>query len=339
MSGRDLESFMENADEFAALSDDDKARLFAGEALQGDTDKANTPDADTATDAATESSATPAAAETVEPGKDETPATKPQEPVVLAKDGEHTIPFSVLEAERQRVRDLEQQLQALQPAKDPAAETTTKATEPAAVPADEELKQLFAERDDALYSGDTEKTAELNMKIFNVQQERATQAAIARIEARTAEQAAQEAEKAAQRQVETNAAAVAEKYPILDFKSSNANRDAIDLVVAERDRLMAQGVPFADAIVQAADKVAPLFSTKPSSTTQPEPKPDAAAKAAEVISKAKNQVPTSLSSVPAGASVHHDEGEAIRNRSGLSLLNTFEGKSADDILKLMSRVI
>ena len=139
--------------------------------------------------------------------------------------------------------------------------------------------------------------------------------------------------------VGANAAAVAEKYPILDFKSANANRDAIDLVVAERDRLMAQGVPFADAILQAADKVAPLFSSKPGTTTQPEPKPDAAAKAAEVISKAKNQVPTSLSSVPAGASVHHDEGEAIRNRSGLSLLNTFEGKSADDILKLMSRVI
>ena len=340
MSGRDLESFMENADEFAALSDDDKARLFAGESLQGETDKANAPDADTATDPAEESSATPAAATTVEPGTDETPATKPQEPVVLAKDGEHTIPFSVLEAERQRVRDLEQQLQALQPAKDPAAETTTKAPEPAAaVPADEELKQLFAERDDALYSGDTEKTAELNMKIFNVQQERATQAAIARIEARSSEQAAQEAEKAAQRQAEANAAAVAEKYPILDFKSANANRDAIDLVVAERDRLMAQGVLFADAIVQAADKVAPLFSAKTGTTTQSEPKPDAAARAAEVISKAKNQVPTSLSSVPAGASVHHDEGEAIRNRSGLSLLNTFEGKSADDILKLMSRVI
>ena len=337
MSGRDLESFMENADEFAALSDDDKARLFAGEALQGDTDKANTPDADTATDAATESSATPTAATAVEPGKDETPATKPQEPVVLAKDGEHTIPFSVLEAERQRVRDLEQQLQALQPAKDAPAETEQQATTPT-VEADEELKQLFAERDDALYSGDTKKTAELNMKIFTVQQERATQAAIERIDARNAEQSAKDAEKDMQRQVEANAAAVAEKYPFLDFKSENANRDAIDLVVAQRDRLMAQGVPFADAIVQAADKVALLFAPKQTTTT-PEPKPDAAAKAAEVISKAKNQVPTSLSSVPAGASVHHDEGEAIRNRSGLSLLNTFEGKSADDILKLMSRVI
>ncbi len=339
MSGRDLESFMENADEFAALSDDDKARLFAGESLQGDTDAAKTTEADPATDAdATESSATPAAAVTVEPGTDATPPTaKPQEPVVLAKDGEHTIPFSVLEAERQRVRDLEQQLQALQPAKDAPAETEQQATTPT-VEADEELKQLFAERDDALYSGDTKKTAELNMKIFTVQQERATQAAIERIDARNAEQSAKEAEKDMQRQVEANAAAVAEKYPFLDFKSENANRDAIDLVVAQRDRLMAQGVPFADAIVQAADKVALLFAPKQTTTT-PEPKPDAAARAAEVISKAKNQVPTSLSSVPAGASVHHDEGEAIRNRSGLSLLNTFEGKSADDILKLVSRVI
>lgn len=339
MSGRDLESFMENADEFAALSDDDKARLFAGESLQGDTVQASETDAGTtAAEAATESSETPAAATAVEPGTDE-PATKPQEPVVLAKDGEHTIPFSVLEAERQRVRDLEQQLQALQPAKDPAAETTTKATEPAAaVPADEELKQLFAERDDALYSGDTEKAAELNMRIFNVQQELATQAAIERIDARNAEQAAKSAEQQMQLQASANAEAVGKKYSFLDFQSEKANHEAIDLVVAQRDRLVSQGVPFAEAILQAAEKVAPLFVQR-TTTTAPEVKTDAASRAAEVIAKAKTQVPTSLSSVPAGASAHHDEGEAIRNRSGLSLLSTFEGKSADDILKLMSRVI
>lgn len=79
---------------------------------------------------------------------------------------------------------------ALQPAKDAPAETEQQATTPT-VEADEELQQLFAERDDALYSGDTKKTAELNMKIFTVQQERATQAAIARIDARNSEQAAQ----------------------------------------------------------------------------------------------------------------------------------------------------
>jgi len=91
--------------------------------------------------------------------------------------------------------------------------------------------------------------------------------------------------------------------------------------------LVSQGVPFAEAILQAAEKVAPLFVQR-TTTTAPEAKTDAASRAAEVIAKAKTQVPTSLSSVPAGASVHHDEGEAIRNRSGLSLLNSFDGKSA-----------
>ena len=333
MSGRNLESFLEDADAFAALSEDDKARLFAGDALEGET---STPEPELKEEGAKESSEPPAAAATDDTKKD----TATAEPVILTKDGSHTIPFSVLEAERQRVRELEQQLQATQEAvKEPPKVTPSEPVKPAASgELDADLKALFAERDEAFYSGEAEKAAELNAKIFAIQQERATQAAVERIEARNAEQSAKDAEKDMQRQVEANAAAVAEKYPFLDFKSENANRDAIDLVVAQRDRLMAQGVPFADAIVQAADKVALLFAPKQTTTT-PEPKPDAAARAAEVISKAKNQVPTSLSSVPAGASVHHDEGEAIRNRSGLSLLNTFEGKSADDILKLVSRVI
>ena len=336
MSGRDLESFMENADEFAALSDDDKARLFAGESLQGDTVQASETDAGTtAAEAATESSETPAAAKNVEPETDAAP-TQAEEPVVLTKDGAHTIPFSVLEAERQRARELEQQLQALQAAK--PQDAADAAPTGVAVGANEDLKQLFAERDDALYSGDTEKAAELNMKIFDVQQERATRAAIERIDARNAEQAAKSAEQQMQLQASANAEAVGKKYSFLDFQSEKANHEAIDLVVAQRDRLVSQGVPFAEAILQAAEKVAPLFVQR-TTTTAPEAKTDAASRAAEVISKAKNRVPTSLSSVPAGASVHHDEGEAIRNRSGLSLLNSFDGKSADDILKLMSRVI
>lgn len=336
MSGRDLESFMENADEFAALSDDDKARLFAGESLQGDTVQASETDAGTtAAEAATESSETPAAAKNVEPETDAAP-TQAEEPVVLTKDGAHTIPFSVLEAERQRARDLEQQLLALQAAK--PQDAADAAPTGVAVGANEDLKQLFAERDDALYSGDTEKAAELNMKIFDVQQELATQAAIERIDARNAEQAAKSAEQQMQLQASANAEAVGKKYSFLDFQSEKANHEAIDLVVAQRDRLVSQGVPFAEAILQAAEKVAPLFVQR-TTTTAPEAKTDAASRAAEVIAKAKTQVPTSLSSVPAGASAHHDEGEAIRNRSGLSLLNTFEGKSADDILKLMSRVI
>ena len=330
MSGRNLESFMENAEAFDALSEDDKARLFAGEALEGETSQ---PDPEIKEEGAKESSATPAAAVTDDVTKD----TATAEPVILTKDGSHTIPFSVLEAERQRARELEQQLQALQSAATPATTTAPSSeAQPVKADIDADLKALFAERDEAMYSGEVEKASELNVKIFNIQQERATQAAMARIDERDSAKKAEEDQARALSDVEARAAAAAEKYPFLNFQSPEANKDAIDLVVAQRDLLIARGVPLPEALDQAVAKVAPLFAKE---TTAPETKADVAAKAAEVISKAKAQVPNSLSSVPAGASVHHDEGEAIRNRSGLSLLNSFEGKSADDILKLMSRVI
>ena len=332
---------MDDADAFAALSDDDKARLFAGEALEGETSGAKNDESSDSTDKAGEdSSATPAAAATdaTEKQPEAAPAQTDEPQVILAKDGSHTIPFSVLETERQRVRDLEQQLQAAQqPA--PVKKTEQDTGETQVDDPNAELKALFAERDEALYSGETEKAAELNMRISDIQQERATQAALARFEAREAERQAQAEQETMLRTVEATAADVAKKYPLLDYTAATANKDAIDLVVAERDRLIATGMPFAEALTQAADKVAPLFGATQPTTKQPETKADAEKKAAEVIAKAKSPVPTSLSSVPAGASVHHDEGEAIRSRSGLSLLNTFEGKSADDILKLMSRVI
>lgn len=332
MSGRNLESFMEDADAFSALSEDDKARLFSGEALEGET--ALTDDAADAVSSheVKESSATPDAAEADDTTKDQS-----ADPVVLAKDGSHTIPFSVLETERQRVRDLEQRLQSFeQAANDPPKNEVADSSKIAdsTTTADAELKVLFAERDEAFYNGDPEKAADLNAKIFAIQQERATQAAIDRIDARNAERKAEEDQARTVSDIDARVSAAVEKYPFLDFKGPEANKDAIDLVVAQRDLLIARGVPAPAAIDQAVAKVAPLFIKE---TT--ESKPDAAQKAAEVISKAKTQVPTSLSSVPAGASAHHDEAEAIRNRSGLSLLNTFEGKSADDILKLMSRVI
>ena len=329
MSGRNLESFLEDADAFAALSEDDKARLFAGDALEGET---STPEPELKEEGAKESSEPPAAAATDDTKKD----TATAEPVILTKDGSHTIPFSVLEAERQRVRELEQQLQATQEAvKEPPKVTPSEPVKPAASgELDADLKALFAERDEAFYSGEAEKAAELNAKIFAIQQERATQAAVERIEARNAERKAEEDRVKTVSEIESRVASAVEKYPFLDYKGPQANKDAIDLVVAQRDLLIARGVPAPDAIDQAIAKVAPLFVKETI-----DPKADAAAKAAEVIKEAKNPVPTSLSSVPAGASVHHDEGEAIRNRSGLSLLNSFEGKSADDILKLMSRVI
>lgn len=331
MSGRTIDDFMEDADAFNALSDEDKTLLISGGVLEGETD-AKAEEAKQAE----ESGEAPGAAN-VNP--EESDPKTAADPVVLAKDGQHTIPFSELETARERARQLEQELQALKAAKpadqQPAAEGQGK--DDAAKPnVNEQLASLVEERDNALYSGDTERAKELSMQIIGIQNEVATQAAIAAMEAKESTRKAQEDQQTAMSDALARANALVQKFEFLDPKSPNVNQDAIDLVVAQRDKLMAEGMAFGDAIEKAVAKVAPLFSK---GTTKQSNDADVAAKAAQAISKAKSQVPTSLSQVPAGSAAHHDEGEAIRAKSGLNLLNTFEGKSADEILKLMSRVI
>lgn len=325
MKGRNLESFMADQTAFDALSEDDKARLFAGESIEGETETA----------AVEESSATPDAA-TVTPPNEEVKQTA--EPVVLTKDGQHTIPFSVLEAERERARQLEQQVQELKSVKteQPAAQEATQTTDDKPADTAVDLSDLVRQRDEALYSGDADKAHELSMKIISIQDQRAEERAVAKIEEREANKTAQEKQQDEITDALSRANALVEKYPFLNPQGKDANQDAIDLVVARRDALMRNGVPFGDAIEQAVAKVAPLFAKEPT----PNPgNTDVAAKAAEVIAKAQTQTPTSLSQAPAGAVVHHDQGEAIRDSDGLSLLAKFDGKSADEIMKLVSRVI
>ena len=323
MQGRNLESFMVDQAAFDALSDEDKARLFAGESIEGETETAK---------AVEESGETPDAATVTLPNEE---VKQTAEPVVLTKDGQHTIPFSVLEAERERARQLEQEVQALKSVKveTPVAQETTQTTD-----ADKTagLSDLVRQRDEALYSGDPEKAHELSMKIIEIQDQRAEERALAKIEERDAKKTAQEKQQDEVSDALSRANALVEKYSFLNPEGPDSNQVAIDLVVAQRDALMRDGVSFGDAIEQAVAKVAPLFVKE----TTPNPgETNVAEKAAEVIAKAQKQTPTSLSQAPAGAVAHHDQGEAIRDSDGLSLLAKFEGKSADEIMKLVSRVI
>lgn len=58
-----------------------------------------------------------------------------------------------------------------------------------------------------------------------------------------------------------------------------------------------------------------------------------------MVAATKPKAPTSLSEVPAGTSAPHDEVAAIREMSGTNLMNKFAGKTPDQILELMSRII
>lgn len=332
MSGRTIEDFLDNAAGFDSLSDEDKALLASGGMLEGETD-AKTVDSVKAED----SGASPGAANVELPTQEPTPAANEPEPVILAKDGQHTIPFSELEAARERTRQLEQELLALKsqpvvPATD-ANKPTAAENDPPAESNEDKLLRLRREEREAMYNTDTELAEKLGKEADALNRQ------IAREEMR-AEHAAkelQESQENAISEAHRRADALVKQFPILDPQSDKVNQIAIDGVIAERNRLMAQGVSPVDAIQRAVDKVVPMFVQGNQSTQQSGA--EAAQKAAEAINKAKQQAPTSLSQVPGSTMAHHDEGEAIRNMSSPSLLTNFMGKSPEQIMELMNKVL
>lgn len=333
MSGRNIEDFFQNPEAFDALSDEDRARLFAGETLEGETKVADPENTDVA---AEENSESPAAVEADPEASDQSTVV---EPVVLAKDGQHTIPFSELEAARERARQLEQQLLAIQtkPAdQQPATEKSPDANLEQTESNEDKLLRLRREEREAMYATDTELAEKLGKEADALNRQIAKDEMRSENAKQAAERKAQETQDSALSEALARADAMADKYLFLKPGLPTTNQVAIDGVVAERDRLMAKGIPFAEAIEQAVEKVAPMFNS--GSATQ-QTSADVAAKAAEAISKAKAKVPTSLSQAPAGSAVHHDEGEAIRAMSINSLSRSLESKSPEEIMKIMAKVL
>ncbi len=328
MSGRNLEDFFQDTEAFYALSDDDKARLYAGETLEGETD---------AVDPAEEISDAPAADPVV--SEEINPAVVEPEPVVLAKDGQHTIPFSELEAARERNRQLEQELLALKStqATQPPADDKPPidANEPPAESNEDKLLRFRREEREAMFMGDTDLAEKLGKEADALNRQMAKDEWRSESAAQEAERQAKAAQEGAMADALRRADALVDKYQFLKPNAPTTNQDAIDLVLAQRDKLMASGVAFGDAIEQAVAKVAPLFDK----TTTQQTNADVAQRAAAAISKAKNPVATSLSQAPAGSKPQHDEGEMMRNMDISRLSQTLENKSPEEIMRIMAKAL
>lgn len=317
-----FEDYLDTPEAFDALSDEDKVTLFNGGTLEGETLKEEISD-------------TPAADETKQEAEvQEEEKESAADPVLLAKDGKHTIPFEELTSARARAAELEQlarqqselieslkgQKQAVQEDQKP---------EPAA---DSKIDALEQEYADKLYEGNTAEAAAIRKQINAAILEQARGSVRAEIK--------QESD-ANQQERSINEAAdkAAKDYPFLDSNSKEANPEAISDVIAMRDGLIARGVSPSDAIALAAAKVAKIYAPAP---TQDEPKNTLAEakKAADAaIAKAKPKVPTSLSEVPAAGKVVTDEVEAIRDMSDRNLMQMLEGKTPKQINEIMSRVL
>lgn len=127
-----------------------------------------------------------------------------------------------------------------------------------------DLKTLRQQYQDALLNGRDEQALEIQEKIDEVIENRATERAMERLNKTLQEQAQQAEQKTFQQVV----AEMEQTYPALDANSDQANEDAILYVVAKRDALIRAGQPIAEALRGAVEQAARVFgldgNTKPS---------------------------------------------------------------------------
>lgn len=256
------------------------------------------------------------------------PVPEAPKPVVLAKDGVHTIPFETLEAARQGEKhwktQAEQAMQQLEALK--AAPTAAPPAPAAAATPDDAFKVDFGDFSEGAIVKGVEQLVDAKV------------AAI--VDAKINAGLAPVQQKQALTEAEEHLAAIHAKHP--DMESVVPSNEFATWFHAQPK--FAQ--PGIRAVLDqgTADEVNELLDTYKTATGKaptptPNPAVDARAKAAAAIAKAQSAPPTSLSEIPAAGAVHHDQGEAMQEMTDGALMNLFDGKSPEQIRTLMSRAL
>lgn len=307
--GQDLAFFEANPEKFDALSDGDRAMLANGHAVE--VDGVEDPAAD-------------------QEGVGTGLAQEEAQPVILARDGKHTIPYDELVTAREQARQYEQMAREQAALID--ALRTQQATPAQEKPVEDDaaatLKALKLEFAEAQLVEDEGLAEEIWAKIEALQEGKTRALVQQEFEARDAQARAQQA----QANLDATVAAVIASYPFLDSNSPVANQAAIVDVVRWRNALASEGVPIHEALAQAAEKFAPLYATK-----QPAASADAAAAAA--IANAKARPPASMSSIPSSATPPNDEVQAMSGMSVQALQDKMMNMDPSKIMELLSRTV
>ncbi len=334
-------NFAANPDLLANMSDDQL------DALAGNANDAATAAAKTEDKGETEASATPGA--DGKPAEAKLEPASPAEPVkeVLAQDGKHTIPYSVLERERNRAVQAEataaalaEEVKQLQAGKKPDADSA------AAALSEEDLAQL----DQDLPGVAKVIRAQMSM----IEQLTGTVKGIKAgqdVQERSAEQVRIDAEEAA---IAANPELVALRTA-MDAKDPKATarwNTVVDAYSALQNDPDLVGLPTADLINRAAQGVKTLYGGNllPAGTATPQApaaspatptdaalkaKADAALAAAE---KSAAAVPHSLGDIPGGNAPATDEAAAMLGKSGAQLTAEFMTMTPEQIEAKLNRL-
>lgn len=285
----------------------------------------------------------PTAATTATPD----PAPAGTTPVILAKDGQHTIPFERLEEARRSAAEAKERADAAAAQAAALAEENARlkaaASSPAPAPSTStaapaeptEEGSLFGDySDDAIKSG-VEKLVAQQTAAFQQQIEALKQ------QLTPVQQAAQiNANEAHWREIYT-------AHPDTDSLVESAELTAWigtqpSFVQSQFNKVLDAGtakevVELFDAYKQATGKAGTPAATPAAPAASAAAA--AAARAAEAIANARQPAPTSLSEIPAGTSAHHDEAQAMLEASPEAVLNRLEGLSPAEIEKRLSRIL
>ena len=248
-------------------------------------------------------------------------------PVILAKDGVHTIEYEKLvearEAEkhwRQVAADAQAQLEAQKAA--PVAQVPAQAETPAVQDAD-----LFGDFSEEAIAKGVEKMVSARTAAIEAKFEAKLSAVLAPLQekqAQSAEDAHFSTIQAAHPDVETIAQS-AELAAWID-KQPSFVRDGYKAVIA-------QGT--AEQVIEALNTF--KAATGKLATAPAKSSVEAAAQAA--IAKAQSKPPMSLSEIPAGSNVATDEVASMMEMTSAGLMTKFEGKTPEQIMALLSRVL
>lgn len=311
------------------LSEEDNARmLMLG--VEGDTgatppDTSEVPTAGLPTDATvvTDVVPKPAAAAPTEPV-----------PVLFAKDGVHTIPYEKLSEARESAKHWEQVAAAAAAEVEALKKAPPAATVAAVVPGAEAKEPVAGLPADVFGDYSEEALA----KGVNTLVEAKVAAVTAALEAKFSTALAPVQAKAQTDAADAHFRPIYEAHPDVESVVESAEMKAFLDKQPSFTRAAYQAVLDGGTSTEVIELLDLYRSVNPRVAATAAPA-TAAAKAKEIVAAAKSAAPTSLSDLPAGAAVHHDEVGAIREMGDAALMTKFEGKSPDQILALLNRVI
>jgi len=323
---KDADYYAENTEEFELLDDAQQEAVFNGETIEtGDTSEANEEPVETES-----TSDTKAGEEVSETPPAESDNTNETELTLLAKDGKNTIPYSQLEEARARVLELEgfsgqqtKMIEDLQAAKIQDEETGGTGAQEAVI---EE------------YEGDYPEIAEEMKPYIQKMIDDGVKAGVEAVEQRFNERVAPLQETTQEAANKTREDAILAAHP--DAIDVYQSQELKDWIAAQPSFVQEQY----SSVLQAstAEQMNELFSAYKDATNFGTKEPEAESitdKAKGIIAKTEKKPPASLSDIPASTAGTLDESEAMLEMTPSQLESKFDGKSSEQIMALMSKLV